>query len=284
MKKWFVLLALALLFHAGWARAEETYYTNNEDVYYHSDPDCDRPSEQGRYGLEGMFFYARECFQKYEISEEAAIAFERKACPVCVKGFEPVYLGEHTMDWNYDFSPWDLGDRVRGWDDEPLGSKEYQAETSDTYDRFQAYFEEVYDREADTYARKHPYPDSFAGMWANNADGMSYAFVDPTQELLDAFQKNFGGGAWIVPAKYGYNEMYALQEEIFDWIEAWQTEHPDLDIHVNMASVDQRYNYLGVGLYGEDWDAAMPVLDAEMRLPIWVYFFHSSELSWDAEF
>ena len=291
MRKWLALLTLALLFHAGCARAEEIYYTNNRDIYYHTEPDCDRPPEGGHWGRENMDFYERACFQKYEISEEAALAFDKAACPLCVKKLESVYLGEYMPEWEYDAAPWGIGEKAipipdmleefesyREW-----GTDAYREEVSDTYARFEAYYEEIYDRKTDTYARKHPYPDSFAGVWANNADGMSYAFVDPTQELLDAFKENFGGGAWIVPAKYGYNEMYALQEVIFDRIKDWQSAHPEFDIHVNMASVDQRYNYLGVGLYGEDWDAAMPVLDAELDLPIWVYFFHSSELSWAAE-
>ena len=278
MRKWPILLALVLLSAAACARAEEIYYTNNEDIYYHADPDCDRPGEPGRYGIEGMYFYERECFQKVEISEEAAVAFDRAACPVCVKDWEVAYLGDYPPDWQGEGEPWELaGGQLN------VESTQYGRECAQTYERFQAHYEEIYNRGMDAFERRHPYPDAFAGVWFNCSGGYSYAVVNPTREITDAFKNMFGGGAWIVPAKYGYNEMRAMQDEVFDRIRAWEAAHPEFDIHVNMASVDERYNYLGVGLYGADWDEAMPALDAELELPVWVYFFRSSELSWAAE-
>ena len=152
MWKRMLLLALALSLGLSCACAEDIYYANDQDIYYHTDPDCDRPKEVGRYGIEGMDFYARECFEKRELSAEAASASEKKACPVCVQEFEPVYLGEHMPAWEYDFAPWGMGDRG----DAPLGSKEYRAEVEDTFERFQAYFEEVYDRKTGATTRRHP--------------------------------------------------------------------------------------------------------------------------------
>ena len=280
MKKWLLLLVFALLLHAGCVRAEEQiYYTNKLDVYYHTDPDCDRPKTSERYeGSDaGPFpFYERACFQKYEIGEEAARAFDRAACPVCVKDYEPVYLGEHMPEWEYDAAPW-IG-AMESRIPPGFGTEEYRAEISDTRERFEAYYEEIPDRETFEVARLHPYPDAYAGTWWNLANGYSYAIVEPTQEILDAFRNMFGGGAWIVPAKYGYNEMYEMQEQIFDIIGGWCGEHPEFDIHANTAGIAPEGNYLGVGLYGEDWAEAMPVLDAELELPLWVYFFESAEV------
>ena len=266
MKKWLLLLVFALLLHAGSVRAEEArYYTNNLDNYYHADPDCDRPkfvARYGRYGHDTLLFYERECFQKYEISEEAARVFGKAACPVCAGNFEPVYLGEHAPAWNGgDLEPWAYGGNVTG------ERNAYKSECSETYERFAKYYE------------THSYPDAFAGVWMNSSGGYTYAIVNPTQEVVDAFRNMFGGGAWIVPAKYSYNEMCALKDGIFfETLEDWCAAHPELDIHANMMSVDDVDNYLGIGLYGEDWDAAMPLLDAELELPLWVYFFQSSEI------
>ena len=262
MKKWLALLALALLFYAGCALAEETYYTNRVDIYYHADPDCDRPEATLWWTDAKREIFARACYQKYPIGEEAALAFDRRACPICVKQLEPVYLGEHMMAWTYDFEPWGIGDRERGWDDPPLGPEDYRAEVADTYERFEARYG------AD--GSLHPYPDAYAGLWLNNADGYSYAFVDPTQEIMDAFADTFGGGAWIVPAKYGWNEMREMQDQIFDRLNAWIEGHPELDIHPSSASV--HVDELEVGMYGADWERALAAIDAELELPIWVCF------------
>ena len=288
MKKWLLILAVALLLHAGCGKAEEIFYTNNGDAYYHADPDCDRPPEGGHWGRESMDFYERACFRKYEISEHAALAFDRAACPVCVKKLEPVYLGEHMPEWQYDADPWGIGEKAIPIPDTPeefenykgWGTEAYREEISDTYARFEAYYEEIYDHRTGEYARRHPYPDFYAGVWLNNADGYSYAVVDPTQEMLDAFKRLFGGGAWIVPAKYGLNEMRALQDEVFEIVNEWCTQHPEFDIQPNLVSVDEFENYLGIGLYGEDWNEALPVLDAEVEMPLWVYYFRSSEITW----
>lgn len=282
MKRWLILLALTLLLSAAWARAEDTYYTNNIDRYYHSDPDCDRPEDAAWYGGERII-YERACYRKYPISEEAAQAFEKAACPICVKRTEPVYLGQHMMEWEYDFAPWGIGERRSEWSDARLGSKEYRAEVTDTEERFQAYFEEIYDRDADEFVRRHPYPDAYAGRWANNADGVSYAIVDPSREILDAFEKQFGGGAWIVPAKYGYNEMKALQDAVFEMVDAWREGHPEFDILVSMCSLDEWGNCLDVGIYGDTWEEAMPVLDRELELPVWVCFQRQTSLLQFAE-
>ena len=268
MKKWILFLALLLCF--GCARAEgEDYYTNSKDRYYHTDPDCDRP-ELADWEVEvGMEIYERECYQKYPISEEAALAFDKRACPICVKRLEPVYLGEHMMEWEYESAPWGDGGRMRGWGEAPLGSEEYQAEVTDTYERFTAYY--------GTSGNLHPYPDVYAGVWFNIADGYSYAVADPTQEIMAAFRKMFGGGAWIVPAKYGYNEIAALQNPIFEMVDAWRESHPELDIVVEGSAV--AVDCLEVGIYGDTWEQAMPVLDAELDFPIWVRFERVREMA-----
>lgn len=64
MKKRIFALVLTAISLLGSAGAE--YYTSNEDVYFHAKTDC----------VAGSTF---------EISEEAAIQFEKLACPVCVE-------------------------------------------------------------------------------------------------------------------------------------------------------------------------------------------------------
>ena len=278
MKKWILFLALLLCFGCACADGEG-YYTNNQDRYYHTDPDCDRP-ETARWWTDAeRVVFDRACYQKYPISEEAALAFEKKACPICVTRFEPVYLGEHMMEWEYDFAPWGIGDRMGEWGN-PLGPAEYQAEVQDTYERFAAHYAETYKRGTGEAVREHPYPDFYAGCWRNNADGYSYAVVDPTQEIVDRFKEKFGGGAWIVPAKYGYNEIKAIQDPIFDMVEEWGENHPEFDLRVVSSAVHA--NYLEVGIYGDTWEEAMPMLDAELDIPIWVCFIRNNSY-FDAE-
>ena len=278
MKKCLLVFALLLCLSCAHADGGD-YYTNNKDIYYHTDPDCDRPvpveTELG--GTQEI--YARACYQKYPISAEAAAEFEKKACPICVKHTEPVYLGEHMMEWEYDFNPWDGGDRHQEWGEAALGPQEYQAEVQDTRERFEAYFEEVYNRKTGEYERKHPYPDAYAGCWVNNADGYTYAVVDPTPEILDSFKELFGGGAWIVPAKYGYNEIKPLLDDILTRIQEWSAEHSDIDLRGAYAGMDGVNSRLTVAIYAKEdktWEQGMPLLDAELDLPIWVSFIRDT--------
>lgn len=269
MKKWLMLLALALLFNVC-ARAEDAeFYTNKSDLYYHADPDCDRPPEVAWHGREREI-YEREIYRKYPISAEAAEAFGKAACPVCVKEFEPVYLGEYPPE----------GDVAEPWSanvGSVPGSDAYCWECAATHERFEAYFEETYDWKTNSFSRKHPFPDAFAGIWYNCTGGYTYAIVDPTQEILDNFERLFGGGAWIVPAKFGENEMSAMQEELFPKIVDWCRAHPELDAQAESASVNVvDGGFLEIGLAGEDWKEAAAGIDAEFELPVWVMFHETT--------
>lgn len=281
MRKWIILLAALMLFIPCAQAEEQTYYTNHSDLYYHANPDCDRPPKTAWYGTERTI-YEREIYRKYPISATAAEEFEKKPCPVCAKGFQPTYLGEHMPAWtDADYTPWGAGKQKTfpQW-----GTQAYRTEVSDTYARFEAYFEEVYDRKTDRYARKHPYPDAFAGLWFNNADGYTYAIVDPSEEILAKFREMFGGGAWIVPAKYGENEMREMQEKLFDEVRDWCAAHPELDATPSSASVNEvDGGFLEIGLDGADWQKAAAEIDAEMNLPVWV-MFHEEEMAELTEF
>lgn len=280
MRKRIILLAAAMLFHAC-ARAEPAeFYTNQPAPYYHADPDCDRPPSIDPWTNQPGEFYEREIYRKYPISQAAAEEFEKKPCPLCVKRFQPTYLGEHMPEWtDAAFTPWGTGKprpefetsqelaNYPGW-----GGEAYRAEVADTGRRFEDYFEQTYDAETGEYSPKHPYPDFFAGRWANNADGMTCAIVDPTEEILAKFQEMFGGGAWIVAAKCGENELRAAQEKLFDEVRAWCAAHPELDAQPASASVDVVNNLLTIGLSGADWREAAAGIDAELAPPAWVCF------------
>ena len=270
MRKGILFLALLLCFCGAHAE-EQDFYTNSGDVYYHADPDCDRPRPMYTGDGDGQrVVYDRACYQKYPISEEAALAFDKRACPVCVSPMEPVYLGEHLPEWEYDFAPWATGDRMREWGGDPLGPAEYQAEVQDTLERFNSRY--------NAFADSESYPDAYAGMWANNADGYTYAVVAPTQELLDSFRSMFGGGAWIVPAKYSYNERHDLQNVIFELFDEWKEGHPEAEVRIASAGMGSVDGLLAVEIYGEDlevWQRDMALLDAELDLPVWVCFIYN---------
>ena len=259
MKKRVWILALLLCFAC--AQAEEAeYYTSNTDIYYHSDPDCDRPKRTDRE------IYERECYRKYPISEKAASEFDKAACPVCIKDYAPVYLGEHMPEWPDGFEPW-------GNDPDVVPAANltpYVSEGQQTYERFAAYY------------REHPYPEHFAGMWFNNSGSYTYAVIEPTQDKLDSFKRLFGGGAWIVPAKYNYDYSYSDQVQtnattaIGRKLEEWGEAHEDVDLHWVAIAFSATEGFVEVEMYGEDWETAMPVIDAELDLPIWVCFIRNT--------
>lgn len=261
MRNWMLLLLAALLLYAGCARAEDVYYTNNKDIYYHADSDCDRPK------IEGREIYDRACYQKYPISDEAAQAFGKAACPVCAKGYAPVYLGEYPPEWSGEREPW--GPLA---DDEAITMEmnRYRAECQDTYERFEAYY------------RDHPYPDHFAGVYMNRSGGSTYAVIDPTQDKLDSFKRMFGGGAWIVPAKYNYAYSYSDQVQtsatttVGRRLEEWRSAHEDVDLHWVAIAFSAKDSVVEVEMYGEDWETAMPMIDAELDLPVWVCFVRNT--------
>ncbi len=280
MRKWIILLAAAMLFNAC-ARAETAeFYTNQSDLYYHADPDCDRPSATDPWTGGVREIYEREIYRKYPISQAAAEEFEKKPCPVCVKRFQPTYLGEHMPEWtDADFTPWGTGkprpefETSAEWANYPgWGDEAYRAEVADTGRRFEEYFEQTCDAATGEFRPKHPYPDFYAGRWANNADGMTYAIVDPTEEILAKFREMFGGGAWIVAAKYGENELRKAQDELFNAAQEWCATHPELDAQPTSASVDVAENMLTIGMCGADWREAAAAIDAELAPPVWVCF------------
>lgn len=281
MKKWILLLTLALLFNAAVSRAEgNIYYTNNEDRYYHLNENCDRPaSERWSDGMP-QSFYEREIYRKYEITEAAALEFEKTACPVCVKAFEPVYLGDHMPEWSYAAPPWEINGLTDA-EEAAFRSARPQAfldEIAATDEAFEIYYAESYNDEADRMERKHDYPAFFAGKYANNAGCISYEIVDPGEEILRAFEEMFGGGAWIVPAKYGYDEIYTERERIFSELISWCAAHPELDVGAVSAGGPAYENYAVIGISGADWQQAAAAF--EDTAPIYIHFSNELALEW----
>lgn len=273
MKKCIALLTIALLFNAVVSRAEEkTYYTFNEDKYYHTNIDCDRPMEKNWWGGAMQDFYERKAYQKYEISEKSAIAFEKKACPVCVKELEPVYLGDHMPEWNYEVAPWEINGLT---EEQEVAFREsrpaaFQQEIAATAEAFNAYYEEIYNDQTNQIERLHDYPAFFAGKYSSNAGCLAYQIVDFNDEMLAAFRDMFGGGAWIVPAKYGYDEIYATRERIFQELMSWCAAHPELDARVVSAVGPGYENYAVIGISGVDWKQAAAAF--EESAPVYIHF------------
>jgi len=284
MKRCIALLTIALLFNAIASRAEqEVYYTNNEDKYYHTDADCDRPMQESWWGGSEQDFYEREIYRKYEISEESALAFEKSACPLCVKKLKPVYLGDHMPEWNYEVEPWEVNtlsyeERMALFNARP---EAFHQEIVSTSEAFEAYFEEIYNHETDQFERKHDYPAYYAGRYATNAGCSAYQLVDFNDEMLAAFRDMFGGGAWIVPAKYGYDEIYNTRERIFREMMTWCAAHPEVDARVTSAGGPGYENYAVIGIDGADWKQAAAAF--EETAPVYIHFaYEEVSLSCDA--
>lgn len=275
MHKCLLILSCVLLLNIVCAHAEEIFYTNNEDSYYHSDVACNIPDSTAWSGEERVYYH-REAYDMVEISTEAAAAFEKAPCPVCVEEYEAIYLGEHMPAWSLEAAPWGLGDL----DSETAAllkekrPQSYIDEISDTSMRFTAYFEEYYDHETEDVRRLHDYPDWYGGCWKNNACSTSYAIVSPTQQILQEFVELFGGGAWIVPVKYGQNQLSQAQDEIFDALIEWCNAHPDADAQVVSAFIEAIDQGVVIGIYGSDWEMAAAAM--EEIAPIYVHFYHAN--------
>lgn len=273
MQKWLLVLALALLLNSMHAQAEEDiYFTNNEDRYYHLDENCDRHPGAEWWSETPMEYYEREIYQKKPISEEAALEFDKKACPVCVKDFQPVYLGDHFPEWPFETEPWDLGkvavdDRDAFYENCPQG---YKDELIGTSVAFYDYYEEFYNHESGKVERKHPYPDVYAGCYTCDADCTAYRIVDPDEEIMAAFEHMFGGGAWIVPAKYGYDEIMEDMNRIVQELQAWCKAHPEVDARFTSADGPGYANYAVIEINGADWQTAAAAM--EDSAPIYIHF------------
>lgn len=273
MRKWPLLLMLALLFSTS-GRAEEVYYTNRIDPYYHSDPDCDRPAQWNWRREEMEVFYQRDCYQKYEISEEAALKFDRRACPECVECFA-VYAGDHMPEWSGEGEPWQVqgvtGEEIESAREFRVKHRKYEAETNDTLDKilnYEAKLPEEYGAKGFTPV----YPENYGGRFQNRAGGWTYGFLNSTRETVDAFRKTFGGGAWIISVKYGHNEMMRAFFENIERIKTWCKEHPDLGVRCSAGGVTGAKPHVIFSLEGENWKQAAAEIDAEMELPIFVAF------------
>lgn len=272
MRKWIPILILAMLFSA--AFAEETFYTNNDDRYYHTDAHCDHNPKEGYFQADSIEIFEREIYKKYPISETAAAEFEKKACPVCVKTFEPVYLGDCLPGDAQDdvLHPWEFDSYYLRWriDDEKLSK-----EVTQTHEAFYKYFEEYAEYKTGIVKRKHDYPSCYAGTYKNIQGGYTYQIVDPTNEILSAFKKLFGGGAWIVSAKYGYNEMTENCDRVFDSLTEWCKSHPEVDANPVYASIETIPNFVLIGINGRDWKQAAAAM--EEIAPIYVHFAWSEQ-------
>lgn len=277
MRKWILLLALALLLNVTRSYAEEIFYTNHQDRYYHSDAACGTP-ESVNWSGETREFYSRESYNKVEITPGAASAFEKVPCPLCVEKYEPVYLGEHFPEWPLECDPWGIGDidpeaRMNLMKKRPQAYTDEIAATSQAAD---AYLEESYDHEAEDVRMRNAYPDWYAGRWANNATGSTYALVSPSQEVLDEFKSLFGCGAWIVPAKYGLGELRSAQDEIFAVVSEWCKTHPEAGAEAVSASASEVENAVFIGIYGTGWQNAAAAMDK--TAPVYVHFYQETSL------
>ena len=216
-------------------------------------------------------FYEREVYKKYEISAVAAAEFEKKPCPVCVKKFEPVYLGDHLPEWNFDVQPW----QISGVKKQTMPKGKFQEEVASTYEAFYAYYEQYADPKTGAVKTRHAYPDCFASLYRNVQGSYTYMIVEPTDEILATFERMFGGGAWIISAKYGVNEMDQAFAEVMNALDQWKKENPDLDAGLSSGGGDAVYNCVEIGLYGDDWQLAAAAMDE--IAPIYVRFYKEEQ-------
>lgn len=282
MKKWFLLLACALLFNAVCARAEgDIYCTNNKDAYYHLDENCDRPAETNWWDGAPTDYYEREVYRKYKISETAAAEFQKKPCPICVKKTEAVYLGEYMPNWPYAAPAWEINGLTDEQEDEfrDARPRAFLDEIVKTSEAFNDYFEEIYNKETGQHEQKHAYPAAYAGKYSNNASCTSYEIVDPDEEILSAFKRMFGGGAWIVPAKYGYDEIMSERDRVVEELYAWCDAHPEVDARWSSADSPDYENCVVIGIDGADWEKAAAAM--EETAPIYIHFTYEEQATTD---
>lgn len=270
MQKWMLLLACALLMSALHAQAEEDiYFTNNEDRYYHLDEGCDRfPDMELETSHQSIHPLQREIYRKYPISEAAALEFGKAACPVCISGFEPLYLGDKHPVWNYDFEPWAFGDMEAG----ELLESFLPAQTAD----FRKEYDEaiVHLLEADTWIvdvhhwdEGSPYPASYVGRESNNMHTATFYFTSIETETIEKLKKSFNY-VWVAPGKYAFNEMYQYWHAANEKLAAWREEN-DMEASMQLMFLPEQ-SAMFIGFSGRNAQEAVELLEKDA--PIFVHF------------
>lgn len=260
-----IIAALCMLMMLSGTQAEgNAFWTLEKDPYYHLDPACDGG-------------------EKVIISEEAALLFGKRSCPLCVDGAQPVYTGGALPEWPYRYDMWEIV-----WQLDPAEVDAMRLGMPDSYrqagrnvaNAFADIHAEVYDPEIMDMVLTEPYPEDYAGRYYNASGIMSYLMVDPTPESIARFTERYGAGVWIVPAKYSYAEMRQAQNDLWPAIEEWIDAHPESDVHLSGMGITEDQNVLSVGMYGEDWEAAAAQM-AEW-LPLFVRFEYMGPVTTDS--
>ena len=94
--------------------------------------------------------------------------------------------------------------------------------------------------------------------------------------MLSEFKTLFGGGAWIVPAKYSQNEMRKAQDECFNAAREWCENHPEAGAQVVSAYSSALDGGVCIGIYGTGWQNAAAAMDE--TAPIYVHFYQETSL------
>ena len=155
-----------------------SYWTTKEDRYYHLDSFCDEGS-------------------KSPITLEGAFLFDKIACPVCVNEIEPIFLGEHSLEWAHDCAPWAPASELEFSTAEAIQDgvpETYKRVAAGTAEKFDSAFADAIDAETRGSLSVQEYPDNYVRHFENASGGYTFSLIAPTQADLSAFSEAYGIG------------------------------------------------------------------------------------------
>lgn len=295
MLRKFIAAALAAACLIGAARAEylETtaFFTTSEDRYYHLDEACDQGrkyviSEEAAllFGKTAcplcvkhtQPFYTGEC--EFVRASEASATMEPETyfgevaedaydMSIGLSDDEPLNEtpidGDFTVVWPLEVEIWSLNTASL----EELEAirqsvpEAFYIESRTTGERFDALHAEIIQPETGETTLAAPYPDDYAGHYVNAAYGKTFLLVDPTPESIAAFAEQYGGGVWILPAKFSHTEMEAARAQTEALVEEYLRQHPDMEARCVSHWIQEEENVVRFEFYGSDSSALIDALD-----------------------
>lgn len=181
-----IVLAVVCLFST--FAAAEGMFRVGDIPYYHLDNNCDF----GGFSMHSSFDEA----EQIEITDKVGkYGTTLRPCPSCASSFKPMFSGDFP-EWPHDINPWELG----GGDTHlPRDIRSGWGNAADA----------IYE-----IAGEGPYPDDYAGIFANACGGYTIMMVNPTPERIEKYRETLKSEFWVMEATCSMNELMALQDEL----------------------------------------------------------------------
>lgn len=159
--------------------------------------------------------------------------------------WEPYFTGEEP-EWIYNpDEPW-------AWNRDGETSHD-QASGLQAHQSLYAYFTEC---------------DNYAGCYINSDGYLTVMLTNPTVKQTQEISGLSAAPVWIIAAKYPYKILQKAQEEIWDAITSWISDHPDVPLSLYGGGIDDMENCLKITMQG----SGIPRLLSEFDFPAYIEF------------